>query len=75
MERLKENDRIDCEDSSPDVLIGDGSEEEDDFCDDSSVIGVIFDDDDDDEWFAPDGGLTAEAQDFLSELDANGEFV
>tara|TARA_R110000824_G_scaffold23583_3_gene84311 strand:- start:793 stop:1095 length:303 start_codon:yes stop_codon:yes gene_type:complete len=55
------------------VTIDDG--DDDDLCDASDVDVLIDDEDDDEYWFEADGGLTGEAMNYLSEQDANGDFV
>ena len=42
---------------------------------DDTQDGVVIDDEDEDWWFTSDGGLTADAQVYLHELDEEGEFV
>lgn len=65
------------EDSAdPDKGVWHDDEDEDDLCDMSaSHPGVYYDDDAEDEWFEDNGGLTADAWNFLAEQDRTGKFV
>jgi len=43
--------------------------------DETDEFDCIIDDGDDEDWFELGGGLTAEAQDFLGDLDSRREFI